>query len=339
MGESKKGWKRRDFLKGAALTGGTIAVSPLLPFLLKEPTSAAATLPEIDLPVTELPSLNETVSFMIRAGRFDEKNGIKVNFKPRNLGASLNDYRSGLTSINSTSAIVHEGDHLNRGVPTRLLFGTIEYYGTVLTSDPDIKTLKDLEGKKLGAATVSGNYAYFRWFALKEGLDLKKVSIQSLGTAALVPTLLAGRVDALQCWEPAASIVEHRVPGKYHRVEYAHKWKQYTGFEVFPYLAVAARKDWIDAHRDLIPRLFKAYQEASQFLYKNPGEGVDLMAKEVKGKIPTAALEKIVKEDTFRFHPHRFQDVRKETEGVFRAMVETGRLEKMPAEELIYQSR
>ena len=335
MGEDRKMWGRREFLKGAALAGGAVASSPLLPFLL-ESTSAAA-LPEVDLPITGLPSLNETVSFMIRAGKFDEKNGIKINFKPRRLGPCLNDYRGGLTSVMACSAIVHEGDHLNRGLPTMLLFGTIQHYGTILTADPNIKTLKDLEGKKLGAATVSGNYAYFRWFAMKEGFKLRKENVQSVGVPALVATLLAGRVDALQCWEPAASIVEHKVPGKYHRIEYAHKWKEYTGFDVFPYLGVAAKKDWVDAHRGIIPKMYNTYKEAADFLYKNPDEGVRIMAKEVKGKIPTPALMKIVKTDTLGFHPHRFQDVKKETEALFQAMVDIGRLEKMPGAEIIYQ--
>lgn len=336
MTEQRNMWGRRDFLKRAALAGGVVASSPLLPFLLEEYASAG-TLPKVDLPITSLPSLNETVSLIIRAGKFDEKNGIKINFKPRRLGPALNDYRSGRTSINAAATIVHEGDHLNRGIPTRALFGTVAYYGTVLTSDPNIKTLKDLESRKLGAATVSGNYAIFRWFAMKEGVKLKKENVQSLGVPTLVPTLLAGRVEALQCWEPAASIVQNKAPGKYHRIEYAHKWKQLTGFDVLPYLTVAAKKDWVDTHRQIIPKMYLTYKDASDFLYSNQKEAITMMAKLVKGKIPTPVLEEIVKTDTLRFHPFRFQDMKKETEAVFRAMVEIGRMKKMPDPEIIYQ--
>jgi len=335
MSGDRRDWSRRAFLRQAAVAGGAVAWSPLLPFLLEEAVSAAA-LPEVDLPITSLPSLNETVSLIIRAGKFDEKNGIKINFKPRTLGAAMNDYRGGTTSINAAGTIVHEADHLNRGVPTRVLFGTLTYYGTVLTADPGIKTLKDLEGKKLGASTVSGNYAIFEWFAKKEGVNLEKKDIQSLGVPALVPTLLAGRVDAIQCWEPAASIVEHQTPGKYHRVEYAHKWKQYTGFDVFPYLVVAAKKEWADANRGLISKMYSTYKEASDFLYRNPKEGVAMMAKLVKGKIPTPVLEKVVQADTLKFHPHRYGDVKKETGALLQAMVETGRMKQLPGPDLIY---
>jgi len=48
-------------------------------------------------------------------------------------------------------------------------------------------------------------------------------------------------------------------------------------------------------------------------------------------------LEQIVKKDTLRYHPHRVQDVTAETEAVFRAMVETGRLTQMPGSDLIYR--
>ncbi len=336
MAPKVKPWQRRKFLKGSAAAGGALVVSPLLSFLLEDSARGAA-LPQIDLPITALPSLNETVSFIIRAGKFDEKNGIKINFKARPLGPALNDYRSGLTSLNAATTLVQEGDHLNRGLPTRVLFSTFQYYSTILAVDPQIRTLKDLEGKRLGANTVSGMYSMFQWFAMKEGVSLDRSNIQSLGIAALVPTLMAGRVDALHCWEPAASIVQQSAPGKYHRVDFAHKWKRYTGFDVLPFLVVAVKKDWADAHRHLIPNMFKAYQDASEFLYSKQEEAVRMMAELVKGRIPTPVLEEIVKNDTLFFHPHRLQDVRKETEAVLRAMVETGRTQNMPGPELIYQ--
>jgi NitT/TauT family transport system substrate-binding protein len=333
MSDDTRYRERRHFLKQGLVIGGALAASPLLPLLLDE-SKAAANLPEIDLPITRLPSLNETVAMMIRAGEFDQKNGIKINFKPRPLGPALNDYRSGTTSLNAAATIVHEGDHINQGIPTRALFGTLDYYGTVLTADPKIKTLKDLEGKKLGAATVSGNYAIFSWFAKKAGLDLGKAQVLSLGVPALVTTLLADRVDALQCWEPGASIAQHKQPGKFHRIDYAYKWKEYTGFEILPYLTVAAKDEWVKAHEKLVPKMYATYKDASDFLYANKQEGIAMMAKEAKGKIPKEVLTEIVEKDTLEFHPHTFQDIRKETEAVLEAMVDVGRLKKMPGPDL-----
>ena len=333
MNEDRREWRRREFLKQGMVVGAAALASPLLPFLVGESRGASG-MPQIDLPITSLPSLNETVSLIIRAGKFDEKNGIKINFKPRRLGPALNDYRSGATSLNAAATIVHEGDHINRGIPTRALFGTLDYYGTVLTADPDIKTLKDLEGKKLGAATVSGNYAIFRWFAKRAGVDLAKAKVLSLGVPALVTTLVAGRVDALQCWEPGASIAQHKQPGKYHRIDYAYKWKDYTGFDILPYLTVAAKADWVKANEKHIPKLYATYKDASDFLYANQKEGVAMMVKAAKGKIPAEVLQQVVEKDTLQFHPHRFKDIRKEAEAVFKAMVEVGRLKKMPAPEL-----
>ena len=232
---------------------------------------------------------------------------------------ALNDYRSGATSLNAAATIVHEGDHINRGIPTRALFGTLDYYGTVLTADPDIKTLKDLEGKTLGAATVSGNYAIFRWFAKRAGVDLAKAKVLSLGVPALLTTLVAGRVDALQCWEPGASIAQHKQPGKYHRIDYAYKWKDYTGFDILPYLTVAAKADWVKANEKHIPKLYATYKDASDFLYADQKEWVAMMVKAAKGKIPAEVLQQVVEKDTLQFHPHRFKDIRKEAEAVFKA--------------------
>ena len=341
MTANVKPWQRREFLKGAGTACGAWAMSPLLSFLLEDSARGAAlpqaALPQIDLPITALPSLNETVSFIIRAGKFDQKNGIIINFKPRPLGPALNDYRSGFTSLNAATTLVQEGDHLNRGLPTRVLFSTFDYYSTILSADPGIRTLKDLEGKRLGANTVSGMYSMFQWFAMKEKVSLDKSNIQSLGMPALVPTLMAGRVDALHCWEPAASIVEQRAPGRFHRIDFSHKWKQYTGFDVLPFLTVAVTKHWADTQRHLIPSLFNAYKDASDFLYSNQQDAVQMMAELIEGKIPTPVLEEMVRKDTFLFYPRNLQEMRKETEAVFRAMVETGRTDQMPGPDLIYE--
>ncbi len=58
-----------------------------------------------------------------------------------------------------------------RGIKTSYLFNLFDYWGTVVTSRPDIKTLADLKGKQLAAAKGTTNYSMFAWLAKQQGVD------------------------------------------------------------------------------------------------------------------------------------------------------------------------
>jgi ABC-type nitrate/sulfonate/bicarbonate transport system substrate-binding protein len=75
--------------------------------------------------------------------------------------------------------------------------------GAVVTSRPEIKSLKDLEGKDLAAAKGTTNYVMFDWFARQLGVDTAKLSVVNTATPGLVGYALADRATAVQLWEPA----------------------------------------------------------------------------------------------------------------------------------------
>ena len=54
---------------------------------------------------------------------------------------------------------------------TSYLFNLFDYWGTVVTSRSDIKTLADLAGKQLAAAKGTTNYTMFAWLAKEQGVD------------------------------------------------------------------------------------------------------------------------------------------------------------------------
>ena len=87
----------------------------------------------------------------------------------------------------------------------------------MLTWDPAIRSLKDLEGKKLAANTVTTSYAMFRYFAQNAGVDLNKVEIQSSNTPGLASYLLAKRANAVLVWEPNYSKLMITNPGKFRQ--------------------------------------------------------------------------------------------------------------------------
>ena len=56
---------------------------------------------------------------------------------------------------------------------------------------------KQLEGKRLGASTTSATYAQWPLFAKLNGLDLSRVTIETIATPVRAPMLAAGQLDAV----------------------------------------------------------------------------------------------------------------------------------------------
>ena len=84
--------------------------------------------------------------------------------------------------LGGSAALLTVGLADTRGVKATYPF---DFWGTVVTSRPEIKTLKDLEGKDLAAAKGTTNYVMFDWFARQAGADTAKFSVVSTATPGL----------------------------------------------------------------------------------------------------------------------------------------------------------
>jgi NitT/TauT family transport system substrate-binding protein len=68
----------------------------------------------------------------------------------------------------------------------------------VVTSRPDVKELKDLEGKDLAAAKGTTNWVMFDWFARQRGVDTAKLSVINTATPGLIGYAMADRASVVQ---------------------------------------------------------------------------------------------------------------------------------------------
>lgn len=69
----------------------------------------------------------------------------------------------------------------------------------------NIKTMKDLEGKKVGLHPGSAVKAFSQVVFRHFGLDVSKISITELKPEIMQSTLIAGSVDAVYCMDPVAT--------------------------------------------------------------------------------------------------------------------------------------
>ena len=125
----------------------------------------------ITIVVFNPPSLGAVFPDVIKQQKFDIQNGIDVTFVERPPDAYAAQFNSGEFQVGGSASVLILGLGATRGIKTSYLFNLFDYWGTVVTSRPEIKTLADLKGKQLAAAKGTTNYTMFAWLAKQQGVD------------------------------------------------------------------------------------------------------------------------------------------------------------------------
>lgn len=300
--------------------------------------AGAQALTKLDVLVFSPPSLSAFLPPIIKAQKFDQANGLDLSFPERTPDAYSTQFNSGEFQIGGAGTLQLIGNADTRGVKVRYLFNLFDYWGAVVTSRDNIKTIKDLEGKEIAAARATTNYQMFEFFAKRQGVDVSKFKVVNTATAGLVSYAVADRADAIQIWEPAYTLLMAKKPGiRTLDLNIAKTWKEFAAASPrIPYLGVAAHAEWADAHPDLVKKLYATYKAAAEWIQKHPDEAAPLMFP----KSPPADQKDIASliraKERLGISLAGATEIRKEIEAVYRAGVDLGYLAKMPSAASIY---
>lgn len=313
-----------------------LAIAAAIAALLGSPALAADPAP-ITIVVFNPPSLGSVFPSVIKQQKFDLANGIDITFVERPPDAYAAQFNSGEFEVGGSASVLIVGLGTTRGIKISYLFNLFDYWGAVVTSRPNIKTLADLKGKELAAAKGTTNYAMFAWFAKQQGVDPNSFEVLNTATPGLVGYALADRADAVQMWEPAYSLVTAERPSiRTIDLNIAKVWRAFAGGSVIPYLGVAAHQEWIDKHRDLIPGLYRAYQQAAAWVMANPAAAAPLIAA-VKDDAERAAIVAMIRNGArLGLNLAPAGKIKKEIEATYRAGREVGLLPETPPASSIY---
>jgi NitT/TauT family transport system substrate-binding protein len=151
------------------------------------------------------------------------------------------------------------------------------------TRNDSVKSVKDLEGKRVGVQKATADE--YRWGRLfeKNGIDKSKVEQVYLGSnAELLAAYLAKEIDAY--WVSADTeaavleIPESRSLGN----------NEISGYLMRGYALIDA--DFIEKNKDGVVRFIKALDEASAFINEKPDETAAIANKDLK--VPVDAAKK-----------------------------------------------
>jgi NitT/TauT family transport system substrate-binding protein len=284
------------------------------------------------------PSLGAFLPPLIKAQKFDEANNLDITFEERPPDAYVAQFNSGEFKVGGSASLMTVGLADVRGVKVSYLFNIFDFWGAVVTNKADIKTLKDLEGRQLAAARSTTNYIMFEWLAKKQGVDTSKIQVVNTATPGLIGFALADRADAVQLWEPAYTILIAKKPSIRTLDDGTEAtWKAFSGGgSRIPYLGVAAHQDWIEQNKALIPRLYKAYEQAAKWLTENPDAAAKLISPKSTADDHVALAASIRANDRLGLAMSSAAEVGKEIQAVYKAGVDSNFLPKLPSETSIY---
>jgi len=299
--------------------------------------SHAQPLDKISIVIFSAPSLGAFLPPVIKAKKLDQANGLDIDFQERTPDAYTAQFNSGEFKVGGSASLLTIGLADARGVKVKYLFNLFDFWGTVVTSRPEIKTLKDLEGKQLAGARATTNYVMFEFFAKKLGADVSKIQVVNTATPGLIGYALADRADAVQIWEPAYSLLLAKKPTiRTLDTGTQATWKAFAGGTRIPYLGVGAHSDWAEQNPKLVARLYATYQAAAEWIVKNPDEAAPLVAPGANAEDVKSVASLIRSNERLAMSLVPANDVRHEIEAVYKSGIDVGYFPSLPSSETIY---
>lgn len=173
------------------------------------------------------------------------------------IGGSLDAYLGGPEGLAANE----------QGADLRFVVGAADASIWDIVTTPDIKTLKDLEGKAIGVSAIQSISTVTMKQALKaKGVDVSKIRyVVAGGTSKRFAALKSGQVQAAPLG----------VPQNYQAVD-EEKLKDFgntqdLGAPPLDASVLTVSKKWADGHKETLVRFLRAYQRVIDDLY-NPAK-------------------------------------------------------------------
>ena len=135
---------------------------------------------------------------------------------------------------------------------------------------------KDLEGRRLGAPSGETVFVNLPALAAANNVDVAKIKHIPMSPQAMVPSLAAGKVDAITLFTISYPIVKRAV-GKHGKEPVVIPYSDY-GVDVYP-VGIVAREKTIRERRSLVEGFMMASMKGLAWSVENPKGALDIFLK------------------------------------------------------------
>ena len=224
-------------------------------------------------------------------------------FKDENLTVTLQRFEGGVGSLRASASggITLAGtssepviDAINNGADVKVLYSYAPNVDVSFVVGPDIKTLADLKGKKMGVQEPGGFADVLTRIVLKHaGIDPKDVQFIQTTTAGRVQQLIAGATDTAILHIDQTMNVEAKAPGVHVLV---NMWEILSDYQYSVYVAPT---EAVKNDAATLECTIRALMRANRAMYDpaNRQKIIDIAVKEGKidPKIAAATFDILVK--------------------------------------------
>lgn len=162
------------------------------------------------------------------------------------------------------------------GIKAKQIFSTSKSNGADgLAVKNDIKSIKDLKGKKVYVEFGFPDHFFFRNLQKQAGVARQDIELVNLDAESAGAAFVAGKIDAAWTWEPFLSKTKQRKDG--HILVTSRDAPELMAEDT-----VAARDDLIANRRQDVENIMRAFFEAVDWWNKNLDAGNAIAAKAFK---------------------------------------------------------
>jgi ABC-type nitrate/sulfonate/bicarbonate transport system substrate-binding protein len=160
------------------------------------------------------------------------------------------------------------------GLPVRII-GTLNRHEPFdLAAIQDIKTVKDIKGRKIGYSQGTNAHYYLLKLLDEAGLTLSDITAVSLNPGDFVSSLSGGAIDAFIWTEPHLSQAIAQGAGKFHIIRSPGLYNTYS--------SIITLQSTIDNKPELLVKALRALIEADEIIAKDPDAAAALTAERIK---------------------------------------------------------
>ena len=275
----KSSWARRSvglLALGASVLAADASVSTA--------SAACETMRKLNIGVSVAPpNVVHTAPYIAKDLGFFEKHCIDATIIQFDGGGSA---ASKAAAAQGTALVSVQAIAIGNGVKVKQIWGLAPRLPQSYEVSPDVKTAKDLKGKRLSA--VGGGVGGLNWVMGREvlktvGLSVDDVQFIAGGTAGRLPGLVSGQVDAVMLHPEDVYLAQEKKPDLHVLVDFSELLPKYM------FNAYGANVDWIARDRPLMVDAVAAMIEANRAAYRDKAKVVPIIMK-ATGK-PKEAVE------------------------------------------------
>ena len=280
--ENRTSIKERSMTKRMILLGiiGLMIISPLTAGGSPEEPPAVLEPMTLQVGVLKGPSGFGVIGMMEETSSLGQNVAVEYQVLPSPVEMiarlSTGELQAGLLPMNTAAKLYSQGG----GFPLSAVPGLGSLY--ILSRDPDLRSWKDLEGKKVFAIGKGATPDYLLQYYLKaHGVAASAVTVDySIPAPQLAQMAAAGKADTLLLTQPFVALVQKQAPDMKIALDFQETWKSLQGTaNAYPITAFVVDPVWARERPEAFKALIDSYRQSIDWVLAHPDEAAGLIEK------------------------------------------------------------